>query len=241
MQEITLDKYVELNEKYASYDNDGYYIDPIIILIMVADNLRYGLSFDELKEFVKKIDVVISKQELDQFLLQKRKKDKKTSTSERGSESFFTLEYFKDYLARRKKKCATLFEIYEDMEAVREEKELSAESVERLNTLNIHFNDYRYVYYEDALRLARTIVFNVRDLYEKGSFANALDFYWNYRVTNEFLLDCTVTDEFLSAEEQKLEIIPEKGSQPLEISTVKSDKSHSILASKNVKTKKENH
>lgn len=211
---LTLDKYVDLNERYASYDNDGYYIDPIIILIMIADNLHYGLSFSELKEFAKKVDVVISKEELDAFLDQKMeddfplvadksRKNRKTNEAKYEIESIedielllvesryakdcCTLDYFKNYLDRRKKKCATLFEIYEDIESVRKNKKLTRESVDRLRQLDFHFNKAGYVYYEDALRLAETIIFNVNDLYKKGDLANRLETYLDFKVTREDL------------------------------------------------------
>ena len=176
---LTLDKYVDLNEKYASYNNDGYYIDPIIVLVMIADNLHYGLSFSELKEFVKEVDLVISKEKLDAFLDQK---------VEPGyTKDSCTLDYFKNYLDRRKKKCATLFEIYEDIESVRKNKKLTRESVDRLRQLDFHFNKAGYVYYEDALRLAETIIFNVNDLYEKGDLANRLETYLDFKITREDL------------------------------------------------------
>lgn len=176
---LTLDKYVDLNEKYASYNNDGYYIDPIIILVMIADNLHYGLSFSELKEFVKEVDLVISKEKLDAFLDQK---------VEPGyTKDSCTLDYFKNYLDRRKKKCATLFDIYEDIESVRNNRELTSESIDRLHQLDFHFNKAGYVYYEDALRLAETIIFNVNDLYEKGDLANRLETYLDFKITREDL------------------------------------------------------
>lgn len=211
---LTLDKYVDLNENYASYGNDGYYIDPIIILVMIADNLHYRLSFSELKEFVKEVDVLISKEELDAFLNQKMKENfplvakklkEKGQTKEskqeiksmedvellliesRYDKDSCTLEYFKNYLDRRKKKCLTLFDIYEDIEAVRKDKELTKESVDRLHQLDIHFNDDGYVYYEDALRLAETTIFNVKDLYEKCDLANRLETYLDFKVTKKSL------------------------------------------------------
>ena len=64
MTEISIDQYVNLDERFASYDNDGYYIDSIMIPIMVADNLPYNISFSELKEFVKQVEVSIHQEEL---------------------------------------------------------------------------------------------------------------------------------------------------------------------------------
>lgn len=79
-----------------------------------------------------------------------------------------TLEYFKNYLDRRKKK-------------------LTKESVDRLHQLDFHFNDDGYVYYEDVLRLAEEIIFNVKDLYEKGELANCLETYLDFKVTKKSL------------------------------------------------------
>ena len=67
MTEISIDQYVNLDERFASYDNDGYYIDSIMIPIMVADNLPYNISFSELKEFVKQVEVSIHQEELNHF------------------------------------------------------------------------------------------------------------------------------------------------------------------------------
>lgn len=219
MQEITLDKYVEINEKYASYDNDGYYIEPIIILVMIFDNLQFGLSFEELKEFVKTVDVIISEESLCKFIEQKRKETNKKSLSNQSSEALSTREYLRDYLEKRKKKCTTLFDIYEDVEAVKEDRKLTTESLERLNMLGIHFNDYGCIYYEDALRLAKAIVFNVKDLYKVGGFANKLESYWDSKANGAFVVGSNglskVTDRLLDMEEQSLEFASEGKFQTL--------------------------
>ncbi len=234
MSKITIDKYVDLDERFASYDNDGYYIDSIMIPIMIADNLHYGLSFSELKEFVKKVDVAIDKEELDTFLNQKMEEDfpliteklkerrKKDSSSSpikcmedvemlliesRNSNDSSTLEYFKNYLDGRKKRCATLFAIYEDMEAVKKEKQLTKESIDRFQKLDINFNEDGYVYYEDALRLTKTIIFNVEDLFEIGDLANRLETYLDFKVTRESLEE---------ARKRNLEIYPREEVQLLD-------------------------
>ena len=117
MTEISIDQYVNLDERFASYDNDGYYIDSIMIPIMVADNLPYNLSFSELKEFVKQVEVSIHQEELNHFLEQKKKAEfsplaKKLESIEkikemaslllelRYSKDSSTLEYFKNYLEK---------------------------------------------------------------------------------------------------------------------------------------------
>lgn len=224
MLKISIDKYVNLDERFASYDNDGYYIDSILIPIMVADNLRYDLSFNELKEFVKQIEVNIHQEELNNFLEQKKKdafsllteklesKEKRKEMASlllelRYSKDSFTLEYFKNYLEERKKKCVTLFSIYEDIEAVKMEKELTKESVDRLQKLDIHFNECGYVYYEDALRFTETIIINVKDLFEIGDFANRLENYLDFRVTRESLEE---------ARKRNLEIYPKEEVQLLD-------------------------
>ncbi len=224
MTEISIDQYVNLDERFASYDNDGYYIDSIMIPIMVADNLPYNLSFSELKEFVKQVEVSIHQEELNHFLEQKKKAEfsplaKKLESIEkikemaslllelRYSKDSSTLEYFKNYLEKRKKKCVTLFSIYEDMEAVKMEKELTKESVDRLQKLDIHFNECGNVYYEDALRLTKTIIFNVKDLFEIGDFANHLETYLDFSVTRESLKE---------ARKRNLEIYPKEEVQLLD-------------------------
>ena len=207
MTEISIDQYVNLDERFASYDNDGYYIDSIMIPIMVADNLPYNLSFSELKEFVKQVEVSIHQEELNHFLEQKKKAEFSPLAKKLESIDSSTLDYFKNYLEKRKKKCVTLFSIYEDMEAVKMEKELTKESVDRLQKLDIHFNECGNVYYEDALRLTKTIIFNVKDLFEIGDFANHLETYLDFSVTRESLKE---------ARKRNLEIYPKEEVQLLD-------------------------
>lgn len=197
MSIITLDRYIDINEKYASYDNDGYYIDPVMILVMISDNLSHGLPFSKLKEHVMQVEVAISQEKLNNFLAQKGKNNgnmdspkqetKNIELSQLESRYSYTLDYFKTYLEKRKKKCAILFDVYEDIESISKNKKIKKQSIDRLQRLNVHFNDYGYVYYEDVLRLTKAIVFNIRDLYEKTESSNHLEAYLDSKVTKESL------------------------------------------------------
>lgn len=72
---MNLSKYVDLEVQYALYGEDGYYIEPLIVHTMIVDELKLGMSFYDMKQFVKGITITLTEEEIQQFLEQKMKEE----------------------------------------------------------------------------------------------------------------------------------------------------------------------
>ena len=71
-------KYADLISNYALYGENGYYVEPFIIHMMIVDELKLPMSFNEIKTFIKECNISITADEIKEFL------DKKMVEEEPG-------------------------------------------------------------------------------------------------------------------------------------------------------------
>lgn len=50
---ININQYINLEERYALFGKNGYYLSSLIIKKMIVDELKNGMSFQEIEDFVK--------------------------------------------------------------------------------------------------------------------------------------------------------------------------------------------
>lgn len=79
---ILIDKYVDLESRYAIYGENGYYIDSFIIHHIIVSELHLGMSFQEMKKFIKKCEITITEEEIKNFLEKKMDEEHPTLREE---------------------------------------------------------------------------------------------------------------------------------------------------------------
>ncbi len=143
----SIDKYVDLISRYAIYGENGYYIDSHIIHRIIVDELKLSMSFKDIVEFVKNCEMSLT-----------------TDNIYRG---IYTNINFKT-------ECETLLNILDDLAKIKEGT-ISDESWRSIINLGFHINQYGDIYYSDAVRLADTIIYNVKHLFVKINQDNNID------------------------------------------------------------------
>lgn len=156
-----VDKYVDLLSRYGLYGENGYYVDPHIIHIMVVDELKLNLSFSDIEEYVNTCEISITESEIKDF-------------------EPYSLQYFKTYTSILKKKLKTLFEILEDLFKIKEGT-ISKEGLNRIVDLDFHINESGDVYTTDIERLADAIIYNVKNLHDKITKGNNPKTYLTFK------------------------------------------------------------
>lgn len=68
---INVAKYVDLENNYAIYGTNGYYLDPFFIKRIIIDETKINMSFAELQKFIKYCKITISECEIIEFLNKK--------------------------------------------------------------------------------------------------------------------------------------------------------------------------
>lgn len=71
-QKIHVGEYVDLEVNYAVYGINGYYLEPWLITRIIIDKIKIGMSFVELKRFVKECEITISADEIIEYMDKKR-------------------------------------------------------------------------------------------------------------------------------------------------------------------------
>ena len=173
-------KYVDLEERYAVYGDAGYYIDPFIINMAIVDELKLSMSYVEIKKFIKKADITLTLEEIENFLVDRLKDDSKYYYEP------YSLQYFKNYVSILKEKCETLFDILDDINRVKTE-ELTEEQSKRILDLDFHINENGDIYFADAVRLLDAIVYNVKNLNNKVKEGNNLETYLTFKESKQSL------------------------------------------------------
>ena len=72
-QKIHVGKYVDLEENYAIYGVNGYYLEPFLIKRIIIDETKIGMTFVELKKFIEECEITISADEIIECMNKKRK------------------------------------------------------------------------------------------------------------------------------------------------------------------------
>lgn len=211
---VKIDKYVDLLGRYAIYGENGYFIEPFIIHTILVDELKLGMSYNGMKEFINEASITINEDEIEEFLdkkfeeenpeLKKRMETPRTTSSiiklgKASTERFidglsagryyfepYSLKFFKIYISILKEKCKTLFSVLEDLEKCKS-GELTEETKQRFLDLDFHISNGN-IYITDAERLADAIIYNFKDLYDKVKQGNNLETYLSFKESRESLL-----------------------------------------------------
>lgn len=196
--DININKYVDLEERYALYGEYGDYIDKYIIYSICADNL--GISFSEIRDYVNSAGLKLTEEEITIFLKDKEKEDKQNNPKEDNSnktksqifaDNFMkklkastyelnptTLEYFNMYLANLKQNAIILVNLVENIG--------NDEYKELFDSLDIDVVEDK-INYEDAIRLCKPIIYNVLKIREMEEKANNKEAYLTFSVSRDYL------------------------------------------------------
>ncbi len=205
--DIDINKYIDLEERYALFGEYGDYIDEYIIYSICADSL--SLSFSEIRDYVNSVGVKLTEEEITTFLKEKEKEDNKDKSkvssgnktkSQEFADNFMrklvtstyefsptTLEYFNMYLGNLKQNTINLIDLVYSIG--------NDEYKELFDSLDIKIFDGK-IYYEDAIRLCKPIIYNVLKIREMEKKANNKGTYLTFSVSKGYLgRDClTLSD-----------------------------------------------
>ena len=196
--DININKYIDLEERYALYGEYGDYIDKCIIYSICADNL--GISFSEIRDYVNSAGLKLTEEEITIFLKDKEKEDNQDNTKEDNSnksksqifvDNFMkklktstyelnptTLEYFNMYLGNLKQNTINLIDLVYSIG--------NDEYKELFDSLDIDVVGDK-INYEDAIRLCKPIIYNVLKIREMEEKANNKETYLTFSVSKEYL------------------------------------------------------
>ena len=196
--DININKYVDLEERYALYGEYGDYIDKCIIYSICADNL--GISFSEIRDYVNSAGLKLTEEEITIFLKDKEKEDKQNNPKEDNSnksksqifaDNFMkklkastyelnstTLEYFNTYIGNLKQNAINLVNLVENIG--------NDEYKELFDSLDIDVVEDK-INYEDAIRLCKPIIYNVLKIREMEEKANNKKTYLTFSVSRDYL------------------------------------------------------
>ena len=196
--DININKYIDLEERYALYGEYGDYIDKYIIYSICADNL--GISFSEIKDYVNSAGLKLTEEEITIFLKDKEKEDKQNNPKEDNSnksksqifaDNFMkklkastyelnptTLEYFNMYLGNLKQNAINLVDLVDNIG--------NDEYKELFDSLDIDVVGDK-INYEDAIRLCKPIIYNVLKIREMEEKANKKETYLTFSVSKDYL------------------------------------------------------
>lgn len=196
--DININKYIDLEERYALYGEYGDYIDKYIIYSICADNL--GISFSEIRDYVNSAGLKLTEEEITIFLKDKEKEDNKEKSkvnsdnktrSEEFADNFMeklvastykfnptTLEYFNMYLGNLKQNAINLVDLVDNIG--------NDEYKELFDSLDIDVVGDK-INYEDAIRLCKPIIYNVLKIREMEEKANNKKTYLTFSVNRDYL------------------------------------------------------
>ncbi len=215
---VKVTKYITLSSRYAEYGDDGYFIEPQIIEMMLFDELR----LKNVEEFVNGANITITENEIKEFLEKKLEEEnpklKKRMEAPRQTSSIInlgkasaeaiisSLERFKDELSAVRyyfePYSLQYFKIYTSILKEKcqtlcsvlsdikkcKTEEVSEEALQRFKDLDFHINSKGNIYFKDAERLADAIIYNVKDLEEKVQTGNNPEIYLTFKESKHDLM-----------------------------------------------------
>lgn len=196
--DININKYVDLEERFALYGEYGDYIDKYIICSICAD--RLGLSFGRIRDYVNSAGIKLTEEEITTFLKDKEREDNQNNPNEDNNnksksqifaDNFMkklkastyefnptTLEYFDMYLGSLKQNAINLVNLVENIG--------NDEYKEIFDSLDIDVVEDK-INYEDAIRLCKPIIYNVLKIREMEEKANKKETYLTFSVSRDYL------------------------------------------------------
>ena len=130
---VKVAKYITLSERCTEYGDDGYFIEPHIIEMMLFDELK----LKNVEEFVNETSITITENEISDFLQKHIEKMKDMFTDSKYYFEPYSLQYFKRYTTILKEKCRTLCSVLNDINRCKTEV-LSEEAQQRFKDLDFH-------------------------------------------------------------------------------------------------------
>lgn len=70
---VNVSKYVDLDINYAIYGINSYFLQPFLMIIIIIDKFKLGMSFNELKRFIEECEISVTEDEIKEFLDKKMK------------------------------------------------------------------------------------------------------------------------------------------------------------------------
>ncbi len=211
-------KYISLPNRYAGYNDDGNFIQPHVIGMMLFDELKLS----KVEEFVNGASITITEDEIKEFLDKKFEEEnpelKKRMETPRKSTGIINLgkasvdaiisstERFKDKLeAGRYYFEPYSLQYFKTYTSILKEKcqtllsvlndinkckseTLSEDAEQRLLDLDFHINSNGNIYFKDAERLADAIIYNVKNLCEKVQVGNNPETYLTFKESKHALM-----------------------------------------------------
>ena len=215
---VKVAKYITLSSRCAEYGDDGYFIEPHIIGMMLFDELKLA----NVEEFVNGASITITEDEIKEFLdkkfeeenpeLKKRMEvprktsgiinlgkasvDAIISSTERYIDELGAARYyFEPYsLQYFKTYTSILKEKCQTLCSILNDinrcktEELSEEAQQRFKDLDFHLNSEGNIHFKDAERLADAIIYNVKDLCEKIQAGNNPETYLTFKESKHKLM-----------------------------------------------------
>lgn len=215
---VSAAKYITLSNRCEGYNNDGNFIEPHVIGMMVFDELK----LPRIEEFVNGANITITEDEIKEFLDKKFEEENPelikrmetprkstgiinlckasvdaiiTSTERLKDELEAGRYYFEPYsLKYYKEYISILKEKLQTLFAVLNDikkcksEKISEEAEKRLIDLDFHINSKGNIYFKDAERLADAIIYNVNDLREKVQAGNNLETYLAFKESEHSLM-----------------------------------------------------
>ncbi len=184
MDEETI-KYVNITDTCEDNREDEYFIEPDIIKMILFD----ALKLSDIEEFINKVDITITEDEIKTFLNKKmieenpnlkQKEMEDIATAYKYYFEPYSLQYFKKYTSILKKKCQSLLSVLNDINKGKSEKLSDAEE-QRLLDLDFHIDSEGNINFKDAERLLDAIIYNVKDLSEKIALGNNPETYLTFK------------------------------------------------------------
>lgn len=215
---VKVAKYINLQSRYYEYGEDGYFIKPYIIRMMLFDELKLA----NVEDFLKGAEITITEEEVKEFLDEKFEEEnpelKRRMEAPRTISSIMNLckipiqeikssaERFKDEMSAGRyhfeQYSLQYFKTYTFI--LREKcqtllsvlndiensksEELSEEAKQRILDLDFHINEEGNIYFKDAERLADAIIYNIKDLRKKLQAGNNPETYLTFKESRHNLM-----------------------------------------------------
>lgn len=215
---VKVTKYINISSRCTEYGNDGYFIEPHIIGMMLFDELK----LPKVEEFVNGANITITADEIKEFLDKKFEEEnpelKRRMETPRKTSSIINLgkasvdaiissaERFKDELSAARYYFEPYsLQYFKTYTSILKEKcqtlcsvlndinrckteELSEEAQQRFKDLDFHINSEGNIHFKDAERLADAIIYNVKDLREKVQTGNNPETYLTFKESKHKLM-----------------------------------------------------
>ena len=210
--ESSITNYINMDLRREMYGEDACYIDPVVIKMSVVHDLKFMMTYDDLKKFIKEATVKLKDSDIKKYLTDKMDKEhpglRKRLNDERNYSindkshiekvndqkiaaayyyDPYSLNYFKKYILILKQKLIELCNLIDDLNQL-ENEEAYNRVKKKLHQLDMRINYKNELYYIDAIRIEEAFVYNFNDFYKKVVIANNLETYYKFKLTKAKVL-----------------------------------------------------